>query len=178
MANAVGDIPVRGASGQWTNLAAGTAGQVLRTGGTAAAPAWAYHQLTHIIHGNGATAATWTNMPAAATLLFGATLHVRKLDLSNYTQARMTMTKGSVAGVAGSKINLRYFTAWSATASDYLAIGTSEISLATDGGADGLVSSWVNLAVGAKADVWVAVIGTGGNGVVDPTFGTISAEFR
>lgn len=177
MANAVGDIPVRGASG-WAVLPAVAAGQVLRSSGVGAVPAYGRVSLTHIIHGNGGTAATWTNMPAAATLLFGANLHIRKLDLTNYTQARLVMTKGSVAGVAGSKIILRYYTAWSATASDYLDIGTSEISLATDGGADGLVSSWVNLAAGAKADVWIGVIGTGGDGAVDPTFGTISAEFR
>lgn len=117
-------------------------------------------------------------MPLAATLLFGSTRHIRKLDLTNYTQARLTMTKASIAGVSGSKLILRYRTAWSSTASDYSDIGTSEVSLAADGGIDGLVSSWVDLASGAKADVWIAVVGTGGDGATDPTFGTISAEFR
>lgn len=172
-----GDITFFNGS-QWVSLTAGTTGKVLRTSGSSANPAWAYHHLTHIIHGNGAADATWANMPAAATLFASSARHVRKLDLTNYTQARLTMTKASVAGVAGSKIILRYYTAWSATASDYLDIGTSEISLATDGGIDGLVSSWVDLAAGAKADVWIGVIGTGGDGAVDPTFGTISAEFR
>lgn len=172
-----GDITYFNGS-QWVRLAAGTVGQVLRTGGSGANPAWAYHHLTHVIHGNGGADATWTNMPAAATLLFGSTRHIRKIDLSNYTQVRLTMTKASVAGVSGSKIILRYRTSWSSTASDYSDIGTSEVSLAADGGIDGLVSAWVNLAAGAKADVWIAVVGTGGDGVVDPTFGAISAEFR
>lgn len=172
-----GDLLVRNGS-QWETLSAGTVGKVLRSGGAGALPTWAYHHLTHVIHGNGGADATWSMMPLAATLLFGSTRHIRKLDLTNYTQSRLTMTKASVAGAAASKIILRYHTAWSATVGDYSDIGTSEISLATSGGIDGFVSSWIDLASGAKADVWIAVVGSGGNGVLSPTFGTISAEFR
>ncbi len=134
--------------------------------------------ISYVIHGNAGADATWTNMPAAATLLFGSTRHIGRLDLSKRTQVRFVMTKGSVAGASGSKIILRYYTAWSSTVGDYLDIGTSEVSLATDGGIDGLVTSWVDLAAGAKADVWIAVVGSGGDGALDPTFGTIRAEFR
>lgn len=172
-----GDLMVKSGA-KWLSLPAGTAGKVLRSGGASASPTWAYHHLTHVIHGASGQVATFTNMPAAATLLFSSTLHIRKLDLTNYTQARMTMAKGGTAGALGSKLILRYRTAWSSTASDYSDIGTSEVSLAADGGIDGLVSSWVGLASGAKADVWIAVVGTGGDGATDPTFGTISAEFR
>lgn len=172
-----GDISYFNGS-QWVRLAAGTVGQVLRTGGSGANPAWAYHHLTHVIHGASGAVATFSNMPAAATLLFSSTFHVRKLDLTNYTQGRLIVSKGSVAGNFGSKLILRYHTSFSSTASDYSDIGTSEVSVAVDSGVGGIVSSWVNLATGAKADVWIAVIGTGGDGAIDPTFGTISAEFR
>ncbi len=174
---AIGSLAVYDGA-KWAVLPPGTARKALHSGGAGVVPSWEYQQLTYVIHGNAGADATWTNMPLAATLLFGSTRHIGQLDLSKRTQARFMMTKGSVAGASGSKIILRYHTAWSSNVGDYLDIGTSEVSLPTNGGIDGLVTSWIDLAAGAKADVWIAVVGSGGDGALDPTFGTIRAEFR
>lgn len=163
---------------KWVELPGVATGQVLRSAGVGVVPTYGRVSLTHVIHGNAGADLTWTNMPLAATLLSGSTRHIRKLDLTNYTQCRLTMTKGSVAGAAASKLMLRYHTAWSSTVGDYVDIGTSEVSLAASGGIDGLVSAWIDLVSGAKGDVWVAMVGSGGDGALDPTFGAISAEFR
>lgn len=174
----IGSLAVYDGS-KWAELSAVAAGQVLRSAGVGVVPAYGRVSLTHVIHGNAGADATWTNMPLADTLFAGSTRHIRKLDLTNYTQCRLTMTKASVAGAAASKLILRYKAdPWSATVGDYSDIGTSEVSLAASGGIDGLVSSWIDLVAGAKGDVWIALVGSGGDGALDPTFGAISAEFR
>ena len=39
-------------------------------------------------------------------------------------------------------------------------------------------SAWINLVAGAKADVFIGLIGSGGDGALDPAFGSIVAQFR
>jgi len=41
-----------------------------------------------------------------------------------------------------------------------------------------LVTSWIDLAAGAKADVFITLDGSGGDGVLDPAFGNIYAQFK
>lgn len=121
---------------------------------------------------------TWTNMPAAVTLLGSSAASVARVDLAAYTQCRLTVTKMAVAGAAASKVILRYKTTFDTAAANYLDIGTSEVSVAVNVANTGLASSWIDLAAGAKADVFVAVVGSGGDGVLDPAFGVISAQFK
>lgn len=125
-----------------------------------------------------AAAITWTNMPLAATFLFGSHRHILKADLSTYTQCRLVVNKQTVAGAAASKLILRYRTTFSVTVGDYSDIGTSEVSVAVNVTNTVLSTNWVNLATGAKADVFITVVGSGGDGVLDPTFGSIVAEFK
>ena len=99
-------------------------------------------------------------------------------DLTGYTQVRFTIIMGSVGGNAGSKAILRYkTTSFSATATDYSDIGTSEVSVSIASSGVVVTTGWVPLADGAKADVWVAVLGSGGDGAIDPTFRLIKAEY-
>lgn len=123
---------------------------------------------------------TLTNMPSAVTLFAGNTQgrYIPRLDLTPYTQVRMWLFKAGTAGSAGSKAILRYFTSQSATASDYLDIGTSEVSVVLTGTNAALITSWIDLAAGAKADVFLNVITSGGDGVVDPIVGGIVLQFK
>jgi hypothetical protein len=130
------------------------------------------------IHAEADANATWTNMPAAETFLFGNWRHVHKVDLSDSTQGRLVVTKLGTAGNTGAKMILRYSTTFSTSVGNYSDVGTSEISVGVDTTNTVLDSGWVNLASGAKADIFLAVIGSGGNGVLDPIFGNISAQFK
>jgi hypothetical protein len=117
-------------------------------------------------------------MPLAATFMFGGHRHVVKVDLTNYTQCRLVVNKQGTAGAAASKFILRYRTAFSVTVGDYSDIGTGEVSVATNTTNNVLSTAWINLATGAKADVFVCVVGSGGDGAVDPVFGSVIAQFK
>jgi hypothetical protein len=117
-------------------------------------------------------------MPAAVTFWNGSYRHISKNDLTNFTQCRLIVNKQGTAGNAGAKLILRYRTAFSATVGDYSDIGTSEVSVAVNTTNTVLASNWINLAEGAKADVFVCLAGSGGNGVLDPIFGIITAQFK
>lgn len=121
---------------------------------------------------------TWTNQPAADTFLFGSSRHIMQADLTGYRQVRLVVNKQATAAKAGATIRAVYRTSFSTTESDYASIGTSAVSVATDTTNAMLTTSWVDLAAGAKADVFVGAIGAGGDGAIDPTFGSISLQFR
>jgi hypothetical protein len=73
---------------------------------------------------------------------------------------------------------LRYRTAFSTTVGDYLDIGTSEVSVAVNTTNTILSTSWIDLVAGAKADIFLSLVGSGGDGVLDPAFGQIIAQFK
>ena len=126
-----------------------------------------------------AAAFAWTNMPSADTLLNGSHRHVTRVDLTNFTQCRLVVNKQSVAGGATSKIRLVYATTFQTVPANYLAIGASEVAASPLNVQNAIVASaWINLVAGAKADVFLALIGSGGDGALDPTFGSIVAQFR
>lgn len=125
-----------------------------------------------------AAANTWTNMPTAETFLFGSYRHVVKVDLTNFTQVRLVANKQANAGAAASKIFVKYRTAFDTTVGNYSAIGTSAVEVAVNVANTVLVTNWIDLVAGAKADVFLAVAGSGGDGVIDPAFGSILLEFK
>ncbi len=117
----------------------------------------------------------WTDMPAALTE-FNAMLQGRtKADLTNATQARMVVKMMGTAGAAAAELRAQYSTDDSTFA--YLD-GATGPSCAINVNNTTVVSSWVNLAAGAKADVFLRVVGIGGDGGIDPTFGNISIQVR
>lgn len=125
-----------------------------------------------------AAALTWTNMPLAETLFNGSHRHVLKVDLTNFTQVRLVVNKQATAGAAASKLILKYATSFQTSPGNYSAIGASEVSVATNNQNTVTSSAWINLVAGAKADVFLAVTGSGGDGALDPTFGSIVAQFK
>lgn len=126
-----------------------------------------------------AAAFAWTNMPSADTLLNGSHRHVLRVDLTNFTQVRLVVNKQSVAGGATSKIRLGFAATFQTTPAGYAAIGTSEVAASPLNVQNAIVASaWIDLVAGAKADVFLALIGSGGDGALDPTFGSIVAQFK
>jgi hypothetical protein len=120
---------------------------------------------------------TWTDMPAAEAFLFGSTRAVVKVDLTGFAECRLVLNKLGTVGASGSKLSLKYATTGPTTLGNYAAIGTSAVEVAVDV-TDVNVSSWIALVSGAKADVFLAITGQGGDGVIDAQFGSIVAQFR
>ncbi len=121
---------------------------------------------------------TWTNMPAAAAIFAGNTSYIQKADLTNFTQCRLLVNKTSVAGAAASILEIEYSTTYTQTAASYLSISTVPATVAVNVANEYRDSGWQTLVAGAKADVFLAVIGSGGNGTLDPQFGHVVVEFR
>jgi hypothetical protein len=157
-----------------------TAGQVL----TAAAPSGGVSALSWTTPssggGGGAAVITfladplqieWTDQPAAVTEFLGATRNRVKIDLTNASTARLVVNVVT-AGATGAKLAVQYSTDGSAW--NYLDGGTGP-SVAVD--ATGVVaSSAVNIVAGAKADVFLRLIGVSGNATADPAFGLIQLQ--
>jgi len=124
------------------------------------------------------TSGVWTNMPAAAALFFGNTGFIQKADLTNYTECRLMVNKTGVAAQTGAILELEYSTTYTQTAASYSQIGTTAASVGVAVQNQYLDSGWQTLASGAQAHVFLTIIGVGGNGTLDPTFGHVIAEFR
>lgn len=127
-------------------------------------------------------ALVWTNMPTALSFwLSTATVAkgVERVDLTGYTQVRLRVNKQGTAGASASKLILRYKAApFTQAVANYSDIGVSEVSVAVNVTNTYLETAWINLAAGAKADVFLALVGSGGDGALDPAFGTVTAEFK
>ena len=119
-----------------------------------------------------------TNMALALGFLAASHRFATKADLTAFTQCRLVVNKQATAGAAASKIILRYITAFSTTAASWLDAGTSEVSVAINVQNTVLVTAWTNLAEGAKADVFLCPLMSGGDGALDPTVGHIEAQFK
>lgn len=142
----------------------------------------ARHHCVHLL-GRGDAAVTLTNLSAAETLLpvASVTVAVKREDLTGFTQVRLIIQRNSGSVTNGAKIALMYHTALSTTASDYSDIGTSAVEVVIDDLTARpyiVASSWIDLAAGAKADVYITGIGSGGNGALSPTIGYVEAQFR
>jgi len=114
----------------------------------------------------------WTNQPAALTELLGLTVHRTKVDLTNAGNVRIVVDV-LAAGVAGAKLRAQYST--DAVTWAYFDGATGpEVAIDATGT---FASVTVNLGAGAKADVYVRVVGINGNGAADPAFGLIVLQF-
>jgi hypothetical protein len=115
----------------------------------------------------------WTNQPAALTELFGNTIGRNKADFSASAQVRL-LCDVAQAGAATAAIRVQYSTdqaSW-----NYLDGGTGpSVNINTTGLK---VSSWVNLAAGAKADVFLRAVGVNGDGTADPGFSNIILQVK
>lgn len=119
----------------------------------------------------------WANMPAAETEYFGATRSRQRANLVEARQARLGV-RVIVAGLAGAELRVK------ASPDDTLAnfVELADVAGAGDQLIDAVgtqLSAWFDVAAANRtADRFVALFGIGGNGVADPQFGVIFAEFR
>jgi hypothetical protein len=113
---------------------------------------------------------TWTNM-ASAQAEFGPNANYRtKIDLSKGEKLRLVRSMG-VAGSASAVIWLQYSTDqsnWFDLMTERLACGTLGV----------LESAWEDIPAGAKQDVFIRIVGSGGNGTLDPQFRRVELQVR
>jgi hypothetical protein len=119
------------------------------------------------------TSATFTDMPSALTEPFSTRLRL-PIDLTYVEQVRLT-ARVMTPGATGAKLRIQYSTD-SGVTWNYLD-GVSGPSITID--AIGVIaSSWVTLASGAKADVWLRLVGLDGDGAADPAWGLMTLQMK
>lgn len=133
----------------------------------------------YVIHANASAAAAFTNMPAADTFLFSSHRHVTLISVEGMSHVRLKVNKQATAGAVGSKLILRYSPVFSTSVASYTDIGASEVSVPIDSVNTFVSSPWIDLdpSVFVYDDIFIAVIGNGGNGTLDPSLGNISVSF-
>ena len=121
---------------------------------------------------------TWTDMPAAVTFLAGLTRNRWVTDLSNMTEARMTVTV-QTAGASGAKLMLRYRTSDDGTATNWtLNVGARDIEqlIDTTGPKD---TGWIPITALARTQAtFLTIVGSTGDGAADPVFDGPRVYFR
>lgn len=129
---------------------------------------------------NPAAEIAWAAQPALATELFGTVINRVQQVTDNFTEFRINLNVGTVPGFAGAGLY-----------GEYSILGTFADAVLLDGagGTGGrtaidvtgqFYSAWAPLdplAI-AAADVTLRIMGVGGDGIVNPTLGNISIEFR
>ena len=127
--------------------------------------------------GNAST--TFTDMPAAATLLNASTgRSVWKVDLTGYTSCRFVSQVGT-AGPVASQAEIKYTSSYSTTVGNYAQLGNSvAITNALQPGAAIYDSDWVDIVAAAKGVVYLGMVTTGGDGALDPTMGNSTLRCR
>jgi hypothetical protein len=163
--------------------AAGTAS--IRTIGTGALQAAAGNH-THtdkvgamtIVMVGGNAGATWTSMPAALTEFNGNIRTRVKTDLTDYTQAQITAAIGT-AGSVNAELRIQYATDGDTQATwAYLDNTSGPLVNIGSGAGAGKAGSFVTLVAGAKAAVWLRVVGINGNGTASPFVGNVAVTFK
>ena len=116
---------------------------------------------------------TWLRQLADLTEFLGLTQHRTKKYLAFANEVRLIVNVTAAGANTPAKIRAQYSTdqnTW------YYLDGSSGPSVDISGA--GLkVSDWVDLASGAKGDVFLCIVGIDGDGNADPKFGSIFLEF-
>mgnify|MGYP001570766547 CR=1 FL=1 len=121
---------------------------------------------------------TATNMAAALGFFAGSAGYVTFADLTQYTGVRFVVNKTATAGAAASRLFLRYRSTFNATASNWTTdLSNPNMMVAVNNQNAMTVSGYQPIAAGALGPVYIALMGTGGDGALDPAFGHIEAHF-
>lgn len=123
---------------------------------------------------------TLTNHPSTAQFLANSSAYGWRMDLSEFTQVQLNfIIFGGSASANNPRLMVRYKTSFSTDMTTYSDIGTSEVSASLAGSiGDAKTSGWIDLASGAKADVFIGVGQIGGDGAADPAPFSISVGLR
>lgn len=112
---------------------------------------------------------TWTNQPAALTEFLGLLHHRVKADLTDTDKVRLC-ARVSTAGATGATLKAQYSTdesAWSDL--------TGTVAIDSTGTK---ATAWADVPAGAKGDVFLRLVGQGGNATADPVLGSVMVEVR
>lgn len=126
-----------------------------------------------------ASALTLSAIPTGLSFAGGTPRCVNNFDLSKFTQIRMNLMLGSVAGPAGSKMIAKYKAgSFSGVAGDWSDIGFSEVSISLSQTPNNYYDTgWINLADLAKTDVFFGLFTSGGNGSSSPVVHNVNFQF-
>lgn len=119
---------------------------------------------------------THTNMLLAATEVSSVTQRPL-VDLSNCIEARLNGWI-IVTGTATAKFYLEYATLADQTVFASLVPAASGLALNVTSSTVAQVTPWVVIPVAARAPVIIRLMGSGGDGVVDPQTRAIDVQFR
>lgn len=121
----------------------------------------------------GGAAEQWRNMPTAVTEFDDDIYRRQLIDLTNATQTRLGVNV-TVAGSTNAVLAIQYSLNQSTWA--YLDGGTGpSVSISSTGLQ---TSSFVTITPAARTNVYLRVVGSGGNNSADPTLSTINLEVK
>ena len=118
----------------------------------------------------------YNSMPQIESFLCNSTRYIMIADLFGMNSVRMLVNKQSISGAVGSKIYLKYSENYSTNLYDYKNIGESPVEVSIDTENAFLKTEWIPL-LAPQNDVYLAVIGSGGDGIISPHFGNIVIDF-
>ena len=176
-----GTIAVGTENGRWTMLAPGPAGSFIGSDG---ASVGYFHPAGSTLRGTTVTLHTrptgstqWADMPSAATEFLGTASNRLPIYITGYTKARFYFRNHTV-GNTGAVLWLEY-SRDTVTWEPLDGSGGTGTRLAIDGAAGTEhISPEVTIAPGATGLIYFRIMGSGGNGVIDPTFGNIAVVLQ
>ena len=126
----------------------------------------------------------WTEVTQSATTtetyLASSKGSTTKLDLSGYTQIRVSITRGSTTAVTGTVLRFRYSTSLQSAVTSMTQLGISghvEVDVTT--ASTFTLLDWTDIATGARVDdVYIGCSLLAPSGTTTIGFGTIIMEFR
>lgn len=124
---------------------------------------------------NPTTNLVWTDMPSAVTEFAGNTYLRKKLDLTDFTEFRLCSTQVN-AGVSGAKLRLEYSTDQSTWNNLEDTTTTGDIDAYLPGIAR--AGLYRPIVAAARADVYLRVVGYGGNGTADPSWRMLAIQVK
>lgn len=116
-----------------------------------------------------ASPTTWTNMPSAATEFTGNQGRLI-FDLTRVDEIRIT-GRINTATSAGSVLWVQYST----DESNWIDLTTNKLSCSA---VATVVTAWEPIPSGARTDAYLRVMGSGGNGTLDPAFRNLALQVR
>ncbi len=123
-------------------------------------------------------AITYTNMPALQSFFNSSSAYITKINLTPFTGCNLVVNKAGTAGVANSFLYLGYRNTFSTTVGDYTHLVDSRPKTSVDSTNVMVDSGWFPITNAAKTTTFLTLLGSGGNGTVDPIFGAITAYFK